>query len=181
MPKALAAALAALALAGCATFKGPGEFKESAAPSEKGAPAAGTEQSTAAAPEATAESTNFDWPVQEARISRGFKASRKAHWGVDLANRKGTPVMASERGRVIYVGREFHGYGNLIVIEHNNEWATLYAHLQKFLVREGEAVKQGQPIGLMGRTGHASGVHLHFEIRQNRVPVNPLAYLPRGF
>ena len=89
--------------------------------------------------------------------------------------------MAAERGTVIYTGRGFHGYGNLIVIEHNNEWATLYSHLNSITVKEGETVERGTKIGTMGRTGHATGVHLHFEIRRNRQPVNPLAYLPEGF
>jgi murein DD-endopeptidase MepM/ murein hydrolase activator NlpD len=123
----------------------------------------------------------FDWPVDDARLTQAFDASKKRpHWGIDIANQKGTPILASERGYVIYTGRQFHGYGNLIVIEHSTEWATLYAHLSSIDVKEGQFVKQGEPIGKMGRTGRATGVHLHFEIRHNRQPVNPQAYLPAG-
>ena len=176
----LTLAAASFVASGCASLRGPGALHDHPRPSDAAASAPTTtfdESSGGAAPAAA----NFDWPLDEARISRGFKASRKAHWGIDLANRKGTRIVASDKGYVIYTGRAFHGYGNLIVIEHNSEWATLYAHLDKFLVKEGDLVQQGQPIGLMGRTGRASGVHLHFEIRQNRVPVNPLGFLPQGF
>jgi len=127
------------------------------------------------------EAVNFDWPLDEARMTRGFLLGGKAHWGVDLANKKGTNILAAEKGVVVYTGRGFHGYGNLIVVEHNDEWATLYSHLSKITAKEGQAVARGEKIGEMGRTGHATGVHLHFEIRHNRQPVNPLAYLPEGF
>lgn len=115
-------------------------------------------------------------------MTRGFivKSSR-SHWGLDLANRKGTPILASESGIVIYAGQGFRGYGKLIVIEHDDTWATLYSHLHRINVKEGQAVKRGQKIGTMGRTGRATGVHLHFEIRHKKQPVNPLAYLPPKF
>lgn len=128
------------------------------------------------------EPYQFDWPLDQARLSRGFQiGGKKSHWGVDLANKKGTDILASERGTVIYTGKGFHGYGNLIVIEHGDEWATLYAHLSQILVREGDVVTRGQIIGKMGNTGHSTGSHLHFEMRHNRQPVNPMAYLPEGF
>lgn len=122
---------------------------------------------------------HFDWPVDEAKLSRGFiNTKRKHHWGLDLANKKGTAILAAESGYVVYTGRQFHGYGRLIVIEHNDQWATLYAHLEKFSVKEGDFVKRGQEIGEMGRSGHATGSHLHFEIRDNRAPVDPIELLP---
>ena len=179
---AVLAIVIALVTPGCASFRGIGELR----PQGADTPAA----STAAAPVESSDSQDwgaakngpaFDWPVDEARVSRGFKAARKAHWGIDLANARGTRILSAERGRVIYVGKQFRGYGNLVVIEHDEEWATLYAHLDKFLVKEGQQVEQGQPVGLMGRTGRASGVHLHFEMRRNRAPVNPLSFLPQGF
>jgi murein DD-endopeptidase MepM/ murein hydrolase activator NlpD len=127
----------------------------------------------------SSQQVHFDWPVDEARLSRGFiNRKRKHHWGLDLANRKGTPILAAESGYVVYTGRQFHGYGKLIVIEHNDEWASLYAHLDKFLVKEGDFVKRGEAIGEMGRSGHATGSHLHFEIRDNRLPVDPASVLP---
>lgn len=171
-----------LVTSGCASFRGIGELRpqgtDAPASNVKAAPAeSGDSQDWGTAKAGPA----FDWPVDEARVSRGFKAARKAHWGIDLANVRGTRILSAERGRVIYVGKQFRGYGNLVVIEHDEEWATLYAHLDKFLVSEGQQVEQGQPVGLMGRTGRASGVHLHFEMRRNRAPVNPLSFLPQGF
>jgi murein DD-endopeptidase MepM/ murein hydrolase activator NlpD len=169
---------------GCATFHGPGRINNGTAEGEsssaKGSPGItlrGERQT-----ESPVSHINFDWPVDQARLSRGFLLGpRRPHWGLDLANHKGTPILAAEHGVVIYTGRGFHGYGNLIVIEHNEQWATLYGHLDKILVREGEPISRGQQIATMGRTGRASGYHLHFEIRNNRQPVNPLALLPQGF
>lgn len=123
----------------------------------------------------------FDWPVEQARLSRGFLLGRRWHYGIDLAAPKGTPILSAAPGKVIYTGRGFTGYGNLVVVEHGDRWATLYAHLNRFSVREGDLVARGQKLGEMGRTGRASGVHLHFEIRYNREPVNPLMYLPEGY
>jgi murein DD-endopeptidase MepM/ murein hydrolase activator NlpD len=123
----------------------------------------------------------FDWPVDDARMSRGFLPNRrKPHLGVDLAAPKNTNIYASHEGVVIYTGRDFRGFGRMIMIEGSQGWATLYAHLSSILVKEGQTVTQGQPIGLMGRTGHATGIHLHFEIRKTKGPVDPLLYLPGG-
>jgi murein DD-endopeptidase MepM/ murein hydrolase activator NlpD len=122
----------------------------------------------------------FDWPVDSARMTRGFLPhKRHPHLGIDLAAPKGTPIMAAQSGTVIYTGREFRGYGKMVLIESGEGWATLYAHFDKILVSEGQRVRQGEVIGAMGRTGHATGVHLHFEIRKNRGPVDPLPLLPR--
>lgn len=125
----------------------------------------------------------FDWPVYQARMSRGYFSKPKrrrgrAHWGIDLAAPKGTPILASHDGTVIYVGREFRGFGRLIMIEGIYGYATLYAHLSRSRVRMGQKVKQGQIIGDMGNTGRSTGVHLHFEIRRRTGPVDPLLYLP---
>lgn len=126
----------------------------------------------------------FDWPVQEARMSRGFlpKVTRKRkrpHKGIDLAAQRGTAVMASHDGMVIYTGKEFKGYGKMIMIEKDG-WATLYGHLDKIIVYEGQRVKQGDVIGALGNTGRSSGPHLHFEIRKADGPIDPLPYLPAG-
>lgn len=124
---------------------------------------------------------SFDWPIDSAKLSRGFKLGKKPHWGLDLANRKGTLIFSAERGRVIYAGRAFRGYGKMIIVEHGTHWATLYAHLHKISVKEGQDVQRGQPIAEMGRTGRATGNHLHFELRYERQPVDPMMYLPQGF
>lgn len=123
----------------------------------------------------------FDWPVDKARLTRGYRPSgRRPHMGIDLAAPRKTPVFSAHQGTVLYAGRDFRGYGNMILIESSHGWATLYAHLNKILVSEGQKVRLGEPIGLMGNTGHSTGPHLHFEIRKNKGPVDPLLYLPGG-
>ncbi|WP_081111944.1 M23 family metallopeptidase [Bdellovibrio bacteriovorus] len=126
------------------------------------------------------EMMTFDWPVDRARMTRGFlPKKRRPHLGIDLAAPKGTPILASQAGTVIYAGREFRGYGKMVLIESGNGFATLYAHFDKILVAEGQKVRQGEVIGAMGRTGRATGVHLHFEVRKNRGPIDPLPLLPQ--
>lgn len=130
----------------------------------------------------------FDWPVWEARMSRGFlprgtKRRRRPHKGIDLAATRGTAVMSSHDGIVIYTGKAFKGYGKMIMIETSGEntgFATLYGHLDKIVVFEGQKVAQGEVIGALGNTGRSSGPHLHFEIRKLDGPVDPLPYLPAG-
>lgn len=132
----------------------------------------------------------FDWPVWEARMSRGFlpkgtKKRRRPHKGIDLAAQRGTAVMASHDGLVIYTGKAFKGYGKMIMIESTNSeagsgYATLYGHLDKIVVFEGQKVRQGEVIGALGNTGRSSGPHLHFEIRKLDGPIDPLPLLPAG-
>ncbi len=126
------------------------------------------------------QSRYFDWPVDQARMTRGFLPNRrKPHLGIDLAAPRGTDVFASHDGVVIYAGREFRGYGKMVMIEGRNGWATLYAHFSKILVKEGQVVQQGDLIGDMGSTGRSTGSHVHFEIRRLKGPVDPMLYLPR--
>lgn len=123
----------------------------------------------------------FDWPVDDARMTRGFlPKKRRPHLGIDLAAKRGTPILAAQGGLVVYTGREFRGYGKMVLIESGKGWATLYAHMDKIVVQEGQKITQGQIIGAMGRTGRATGVHLHFEIRKDRGPIDPLPLLPNG-
>lgn len=123
----------------------------------------------------------FDWPVDDARMTRGFlPKKRRPHWGLDLAAPKGTPIFSAHKGTVIYAGKEFHGYGKMVLVESGHGWATLYAHLDKIMVSEGQSISQGDVVGAMGRTGRATGVHLHFEIRKDLGPVDPLPLLPDG-
>ncbi len=185
--------LALIVLSGCSTFNGPGNFHaQGEAMARETPPDLQEEDGAGPGPKVSwsgerryskpDEPFQFDWPLDQAKLSRGFMiGGKKSHWGLDLANKKGTNILAAERGTVIYTGKGFHGYGNLIVIEHGDEWATLYAHLSAIDVKEGDAVTRGQEIGKMGKTGHATGTHLHFEMRHNRQPVNPMAYLPEGF
>lgn len=192
----VATALGATAgLSSCTSFHGPGGYRpqgEGSTMKRETPQAFNEEEEVGPGPQISwtgerryskkEEEYQFDWPLDQARLSRGFQiGGKKSHWGVDLANRKGTEILAAEKGVVIYTGKGFHGYGNLIVIEHGSEWATLYAHLSKIEVSEGDVVKRGQEIGKMGNTGRSTGSHLHFEMRHNRQPVNPMAYLPEGF
>lgn len=127
----------------------------------------------------------FDWPIWEARMTRGFlprgtRRRKRPHKGIDLAAPRGTAVMASHDGKVIYAGKGFKGYGKMIMIESPDGWATLYGHLDKIIVFEGMNLKQGEVIGALGNTGRSSGPHLHFEIRKLDGPVDPLPLLPAG-
>lgn len=124
--------------------------------------------------------SDFDWPVDKARLTRGFlpNARPRPHLGLDLAAAKGTPIFAALGGHVIYAGSGFRGYGRFVIIEHNDEWATFYGHLDKILIKQGQTIKQGELIGKMGRTGRATGTHLHFELRKDRKAIDPIAFLP---
>ncbi len=127
----------------------------------------------------------FDWPVFEARMSRGWlpkgtkRNRRRPHKGIDLAAPRGTAVLASHDGVILYTGKDFRGYGKMIMIEQEG-WATLYAHLDKIVVYEGQKIRQGDVIGALGNTGRSSGPHLHFEIRKLDGPIDPLPLLPAG-
>lgn len=125
---------------------------------------------------------SLDWPVDKARLTRGFlpNAQPRPHFGLDLASSKGTPIYAAQGGTVIYAGNGFRGYGRFIIVENNFGWATFYSHLDKMLVKNGEHVEKGQKIGKMGRTGRATGPHLHFEVRKDKKAIDPLAFLPKG-
>lgn len=132
----------------------------------------------------TNQHSEIDWPIDEARMTRGYmpnpKRGKRPHWGIDLAGPKGTPILAAHDGTVIYVGKAFKGFGRMILLEGRNGFATVYAHLSKANVKLGQKVAQGEVIGGMGRTGRATGVHLHFEVRRGRGPVDPLSYLPNA-
>lgn len=125
------------------------------------------------------EAMLFDWPIDRAKVSRGFLPNKKRpHLGLDLTGPRGTPILSAQQGSVVYAGRDFRGFGNMVLIESGQGWATIYGHLEKILVTEGQRVSQGETIGTMGRSGRATGVHLHFEIRKDKGPVDPLPLLP---
>jgi lipoprotein NlpD len=107
------------------------------------------------------------------------KRGRRAHEGIDLRAPDGTPVFAAKEGLVLYADTAIRGYGKLVVIRHEGKAATIYAHNSKLLVKRGQRIKQGQQIAFSGSTGHVTGPHLHFEIRQGLNAQNPIKYLPR--
>ena len=109
--------------------------------------------------------------------SAGGRGSRR-HQGIDIGAPKGWPVFATADGVVSRVDRDRRGYGRYVVLSHANGYSTLYAHLSKVRVKQGARVRAGETIGAIGRTGRATGYHLHYEVRRNGQPVNPRAYLP---
>ncbi len=117
----------------------------------------------------------WSWPAK-GQIVTDFASSGGK--GVDISGRLGQPVMAAADGRVVYAGGGLRGYGELIIVKHNKRFLSAYAHNNRILVKEGDEVKIGQRIAEMGSTGTDS-VRLHFEIRRDGKPVNPVRYLPR--
>ena len=126
---------------------------------------------------ATLNSSNIDWiwPT-DGKLLEGFSDKSK---GVRISGVVGQPVLASAAGQVVYSGSGLRGYGKLLIIKHNNTYLSAYAHNSKILVQEGETVTKGQKIAEMGNSDTDS-VKLHFEIRKNGKPVDPLKFLPRG-
>jgi len=124
----------------------------------------------------------FQWPVA-GRLSSTYNvrsSGRRLHLGIDIANKRGTPIRVAYAGRVIYSDNKYlPSMGNMILVEHAGGWITLYSHNERNLVKEGDYVEAGQTIATVGATGNATGPHLHFEIRKNaETPVDPLQYLP---
>jgi len=133
----------------------------------------------------------FIWPEPQAQISQPFGPSPywfeppygsypHFHTGIDLVEPFGSPVFAADDGVVAAVGNNGSGYGIFVVIVHAGGLDTLYGHLSTALVKVGQTVSQGTPVGLEGSTGNSTGPHLHFELRINQKPVNPAPYLPPG-
>ncbi len=118
----------------------------------------------------------WGWPAQGAVKSR-FSMKGKVNKGIDIQGKHGDSVKAASKGQVVYAGNGLTGYGNLIIIKHNSSYLSAYAHNRKLLVSEGVVVKGGQKIAEIGSTG-TNEPKLHFEIRRNGKPVDPLAYLP---
>jgi murein DD-endopeptidase MepM/ murein hydrolase activator NlpD len=124
-------------------------------------------------------SADFLWPVDGGTFLRPFGEPRRhhTHAGVDIRGVRGQDILAAKDGVVAFCGRTRTGYGTMVVLDHGDGVQTLYAHAQDVLVKPGDAVKRGQPIALLGRTGNATTEHCHFEIRLENRAVDPLAYL----
>lgn len=105
-----------------------------------------------------------------------FTGQRDFHAGLDISNRPGTKIIATANGKVTFAARKMY-YGNMVTIDHGYGKATRYAHLKKILVKRGQKVKRGDVIALLGNTGQSTGPHLHYEVRINGAPVNPLKYI----
>ncbi|GAB4215309.1 MAG: peptidoglycan DD-metalloendopeptidase family protein [Rhodoferax sp.] len=155
---------------------GSAPAKASSAPSS--APVSPSAAASAPAPEpkpvAGGESIDWIWPAA-GPVLAGFNEVKNK--GVDIGGSAGDAVVAAADGRVVYVGAGLRGYGNLIILKHNNVYLTAYAHNQKLLVKEDQNVKKGQKIAEMG-SSDADRVKLHFEVRKQGKPVDPAHYLP---
>ena len=144
-----------------------------AGPAASGAPAAASTTAPAAAREGD-DDVNWAWPAGGPVIAPFDEGKVK---GLVIGGKAGDPVLAAADGRVVYAGSGLRGYGNLIILKHNNTYLTAYAHNQTLLVKEDQAVRRGQKIAEMGSTD-ADGVKLHFEIRKQGKPIDPAKLLP---
>jgi len=122
------------------------------------------------------------WPLTTVRVVVGSPFGTRAgrpHEGIDLPAPTGTPVFAAAEGRVAYAGNGIRGYGNMIVLRHAGDLMTVYAHNSVLLVSQGQPVRAGDRIALVGQSGHATGPHLHFEVRSGQIPADPMRFLPQ--
>ncbi|MFC7398844.1 peptidoglycan DD-metalloendopeptidase family protein [Chelatococcus sp. GCM10030263] len=132
-------------------------------------------ETTASLPKANDPVTDFRWPAR-GRVIQGF-GGRGGNEGINIAVPEGTPVKAAEGGTVAYAGNELKGYGNLVLVRHEDGWVTAYANNSEILVKRGEKVKRGQTIAKSGQTGNVSSPQLHFELRKGSTPVDPMSHL----
>jgi lipoprotein NlpD len=118
----------------------------------------------------------WSWPVDGALLKR-FSLKQLDRHGIDIAGKIGQPVRAAEGGKVVYSGNGLSGYGNLVIIKHNDLFLSAYAHNRRLKAKEGQIVRRGEVIGFLGQ-GRDGVARLHFQIRKNGKPVDPLKYLP---
>ena len=163
--------------AATATPIAPGQTKPASAPASASSASptpASTPASTTASAAASEEDLGWIWPGS-GPVLAGFDESKNK--GLDIGGAAGDAVLASSDGKVVYAGAGLRGYGNLIILKHNNTYLTAYAHNQILLVKEDQTVKKGQKIAEMGNSD-ADRVKLHFEVRRQGKPVDPAKYLP---
>ena len=151
-------------------------------PLKEDVPKAQSKPSQAAPSTPITESTaaivsDWVWPAQGNLIGKFSLAQRRN--GIEIAGESGSPVRVAASGKVVYSGTGLIGYGRIIIVKHSTQFLSVYAHNSHVVVKEGDTVKQGQKIAEMGSTD-ADRVKLHFEIRRNGKPVDPLSYLPRA-
>ncbi|MCH2548131.1 MAG: peptidoglycan DD-metalloendopeptidase family protein [Alphaproteobacteria bacterium] len=130
-----------------------------------------------AAPVVSANS-GFIWPVKGKIISQfGPKTGGEYNDGINIAAHEGEPIVAAADGEVVYSGNELRGYGNMIIIRHNNGLMSAYAHADRVLVSKGESVRQGVTIATVGKSGGVDQAQVHFGVRKDKEPVDPMVYL----
>jgi lipoprotein NlpD len=147
------------------------------APDPKPATTAKPQPKLSQTPFVVNQNLQWRWPT-EGRVVSTYSNSSPGRKGIDIAGKSGQPVYAAASGKVVYSGNSLPRYGNLLIIKHNDVYLSAYAHSDRLLVSEGEVVKSGQKIALMGRTGTQRD-QLHFEIRRNGKPVDPMRFLPK--
>jgi len=135
------------------------------------------EREEGAEPGAVAPRAALAWPLRGVLYGRFGMRGGAHHDGIDIAAPEGSPVLAADDGTVIFVGKQ-SGYGNVVIIRHEQGLVTVYAHNSEVLVREGARVSRGQQVARVGQTGRTTGPHLHFEVRDGVKPRDPLPYLP---
>jgi murein DD-endopeptidase MepM/ murein hydrolase activator NlpD len=121
---------------------------------------------------------NLVWPVRGKLSSRYGRRNGRGHDGIDIPAKTGTPIVAAAAGRVIHSGRGLGDYGRVVILKHEGRYSTVYAHNRRNRVEKGDFVERGEVIGEVGSSGNASGPHVHFEVRRNREPLDPLLFLP---
>jgi len=141
------------------------------------APVVSSTVPTASSMTSSAPISSWRWPT-DGKVFENFSSSEGGNKGIDIAGSKGQAITATADGRVVYAGNALRGYGNLIIIKHNDDYLSAYAHNDTMLVREQQEIKAGQKIANMVSTG-TSSTRLHFEIRYKGKSVNPLQYLPQ--
>jgi len=120
---------------------------------------------------------DWQWP-SKGKLTKSFANSPQGMKGISISNVRGTPIYAAAKGKVVYAGSGLRGYGKLIIIKHNHDYLSAYAHNDKLIIKENEQVKMGQKIALMGDSDTGS-VRLHFDIRYRGKSVDPMRYLPK--
>lgn len=156
----------------------PGDGRPAKTPSVKSEPQAQSVRAVRNAQGTCVAEPCLAWPV-DGEVMAVFDVRRQApHDGLDIRAPEGTSIRAAASGKVLYSGDGIKGYGNMVILRHEQGLVTVYAHALRNLVKEGETVEQGAVVAEVGRTGNAREPHLHFEVRQREDPTDPLNYLP---
>ena len=148
--------------------------------SDADAGARSDQAAAAAEPPKASATAKFRWPVKGKVIAQfGPRPDKSHNDGINIAVPQGAEVLASEGGTVAYAGNELKGYGNLVLIRHENNWVSAYAHNDQLLVKRGDKVRRGQTIAKAGNTGTVDQPQVHFELRQDSKPVDPLPHMEK--
>jgi murein DD-endopeptidase MepM/ murein hydrolase activator NlpD len=162
--------------------KAPATPSATPSPTPVASPSPSPSPSTETLPPDTAKAPAFAWPIKGEIIRKFVAREGKTafHDGIDLAGDKGDAVRAAAAGKVIYARQGPKEYGLTVIVYHSGRWTTTYGFLDQITVKEGDRVKAGERVGKLGETGLAKQPSLHFEVRRNRVALDPIKYLPEA-